>query len=187
MPSVTASAAEAARPMAGDDRIPGAMESVTRAVSIAAPAEDVFPWLTQMGFGRAGWYSHDLIDNLGRPSARHLEPDWQVREVGATVPGGPLDFRVAAIDAPRVFVIELADPTRVAFTLAFEVVPTDGGCRLLSRARFSIHAPAGRLAARWLLRPGDGIMVRRQLRGIRERAEAARARDASADDGRLCP
>jgi hypothetical protein len=60
---------EASRPMAGDAVCPRPPLNATRAVTIAAPPEDIWPWLLQWGWNRAGFYSYDLLDNLGRPSA----------------------------------------------------------------------------------------------------------------------
>ncbi len=146
--------------------------SETRAVDLAAPPDEVFPWLAQMGTGRAGWYSYDLIDNFGRRSARSLHPELMVRVDGDRVPAGPIDFVAAVVDAPDEFVLVL-DPATVVrhhieFSLAFVLRPNSGGTRLLSRARARIDGAAGRPAAT-LLRLGDGIMVRRQLLGIRQR------------------
>ena len=61
----------------GDDLVPSARLTATRAITIDAPPSAVFPWLRQMGFGRAGWYSYDWIDNLGRRSAEVILPEWQ--------------------------------------------------------------------------------------------------------------
>ncbi len=46
----------------------------TRAVTIGAPPSEIWPWLVQIGYGRAGWYSYDRIDNDGRPSATRIVP-----------------------------------------------------------------------------------------------------------------
>jgi hypothetical protein len=59
---------EVRRAMPGDQLIPDAA-STTRAITITAPPEQVWPWLVQLGYGRAGWYSYDWIDNDGHPSA----------------------------------------------------------------------------------------------------------------------
>ena len=60
---------EASLPMAGDELCPRPQLNATRAVTIAAGPEDIWPWLVQWGWNRAGFYSYDLLDNLGRPSA----------------------------------------------------------------------------------------------------------------------
>jgi hypothetical protein len=64
-----ATPAEAARSFPGDSLQPHAQFKATRAISIDAPPDAVWPWLVQAGGGRAGWYSNDLLDNLGHPSA----------------------------------------------------------------------------------------------------------------------
>ena len=73
--------AEVRRAMPGDDLLPDAA-STTRAIAIAAPPEQVWPWLVQLGYGRAGWYSYDWIDNDGRPSADRILPELQQLRVG---------------------------------------------------------------------------------------------------------
>src|SRR6266568_4978128 len=61
---------EVARAMSGDEFVKTPTFNATRGVTINAPPEEIFPWLVQMGVTRAGWYSYDLLDNLGKPSAR---------------------------------------------------------------------------------------------------------------------
>ncbi len=63
--------------MPGDSLIPASQLDATRGIEIGAPPESVFPWLVQMGPGRAGWYSYDWIDNAGRPSATVINQEWQ--------------------------------------------------------------------------------------------------------------
>lgn len=184
-----ATAVEVASAMPGDDLIDDAPMSATRSVDLDAPPEAVFGWLTQMGFGRAGWYSYDLIDNLGRRSARRIRPEWQVNAAGETVPGGPVDFTAAVVDPPHAFVIALLGQRlaghRIDFTLAYRLDPRPGtqvqgthhqgshhpGTRLVSRARARVDGPLGRVVTP-LLCLGDGVMVRRQLLGLRDRCRA---------------
>jgi len=68
---------EVRRAMPGDGVVLNAGYVATRAVTIKAPPEQVWPWLVQIGSGRAGWYSYDRVDNAGRPSARRIlaEPE----------------------------------------------------------------------------------------------------------------
>ena len=96
-----ATPAEVAGAVVGDELLPDARVTATRCITIAAAADDVFPWLRQMGFGRAGWYSYDWIDNLGRRSARSINPEWQNVQSGDVVPGGPVGFEAVIVDAPR--------------------------------------------------------------------------------------
>ena len=61
-------------PLPGARIIPGGKWGATMAVTIDAPPSRVWPWLAQMGFDRAGWYSYDWLDNLGHHSAGCLQP-----------------------------------------------------------------------------------------------------------------
>ena len=94
--------------MPGDDLFPDASFRATRAISIAAPPELVWPWLVQLGCGRAGWYSNDLLDNAGRPSATTIQPQWQDLQVGQWIPMSPKPpptersaFRVDSFEVDR--------------------------------------------------------------------------------------
>ena len=59
-----ATASEVASTMPGDELFPRAQFQATRAITIAAPPSAVWPWLVQVGYGRAGFYSYDLVENL---------------------------------------------------------------------------------------------------------------------------
>jgi hypothetical protein len=92
---------EVTRTMPGDELIPGA-GSATRAITIAATPADVWPWLVQIGYGRAGWYSYDWIDSDLRRSADRVLPECQNLEVGDKILMMPeMGFVVDSIDEPR--------------------------------------------------------------------------------------
>jgi hypothetical protein len=95
---------EVAGPFPGADLVPGGERGATMAVTIEAPPRRVWPWLVQMGCDRAGWYSWDLLDNGGVPSADRIHPEWQAISVGdrlASTPSGSAWFEVAAVDPER--------------------------------------------------------------------------------------
>lgn len=169
-----ATTAEIDAPMAGDDLIEGDAVDGTRAISIDAPRELVFDYLRQMGFGRAGWYSYDLLDNLGRRSADEINDEWLVQQAGEEVPGGPIAFIAPIVDRPNAYVLQVPQRRvtghQLDFTLAYELKAIGDATRLVSRVRIAINGPLGRPLAVALL-AGDGAMVRKQLLGIAERAE----------------
>ena len=169
---------EIASALPGDELCPGARIVATRSISLASPPELVFPWLRQMGFGRAGWYSYDLLDNLGRRSARSVVDEWQDVSAGDTVPGGPVEFEATIVDPPHSLVLRLVAEGRIGrridFTLAYDLRPVEGGTRLVTRARAKIDMPGGVVIERLMLEPGDGIMVRKQLLGLARRIELPR-------------
>jgi len=123
-----------------------------------------------MGFGKAGWYSYDWIDNLGRRSTTRINPQWQDVHTGSPVPGGPVAFEAALVDPPLNYVLRTVPSgrlmSRMCFTLAYELRHVPGGTRLVTRMRAYIDIPGGRFLERFVLLPGDGIMLRKQLRTI---------------------
>jgi len=87
---------EAQQKLPGDELVSEAEAVDTRGIDIAAPPADVWPWLVQMGYGRAGWYSYDELD-MDRPSADRIVPELQKLEVGdllPTHPGGGFEVRI---------------------------------------------------------------------------------------------
>ncbi len=98
-----ATADEVKRPYPSSDLIPGGTRSGTMAVTIDAPPASVWPWLVQMGYDRAGYYSWDYLDNLGRPSADRIHPEWQQLSVGdrLTAMGRDAGWTVAALEPAR--------------------------------------------------------------------------------------
>jgi len=44
---------------------------------------------SHIALGRAGWYSYDIFDNLGRHSSERFVPELQRIKVGDLVPLGP--------------------------------------------------------------------------------------------------
>lgn len=161
---------EVGRAMPGDDLLPVAA-STTRAISVAAPPGQVWPWLLQLGYGRAGWYSYDWIDNDGHRSADRIIPELQELGVGDQLPMlsgiGP---RVREIQPDRSLVAGDDD----GGTWCLALYPTAQGCRLVSRWR--VNWPLTPATAFWILLsdPGAFIMERRMLKGVRDRAERAR-------------
>jgi hypothetical protein len=200
-----ATAIEKRRPLPADPIIPDPIFTSTHAITIDAPPEQVWPWIAQMGSGRAGWYSWDAIDNGGRPSATRVIPDLQTVVPGDILPAIP-DVRdafvVAAVDPPRDLILTVPDG-RGGQAVAWEhfLERLDGGrTRLIVRGRASspwldlarAKPPAGHrrifierayaVLAR-LPHPlliafaaiGHRVMEARHLRGIQRRSVAASA------------
>ena len=91
----------------GDELLDQADIVATRAIEIAAPPSAMWPWLVQMGPGRAGAYTYDWIENLfglNMHSADRVQPEWQGLEVGDVLRSGPdkPGMRVEILEADRV-------------------------------------------------------------------------------------
>lgn len=188
--SVTPAEARAALP--GDHLVPVPQWVATRGVTIAAPPHAVWPWLVQMGFGRAGWYSWYRFDNDGEPSADHLEPGLQELAVGDLVPDGPRAgeglgvWRVAVLEADRALAlyscrhpvtgqeVDPLDPHAGPYVesgWAFALQQGGhGDTRLLVRVRAAV-APGWARPLFGVLGLADTVMEHTMLDGIRRRAE----------------
>lgn len=176
-----ATAAEVEMPLMGDDVVARADLTATRAVTIDAPPDRVWPWIVQMGQGRGGLYSYDRLENLigcDIHSADRVHEEWQHLEVDDPVRLHPdVALSVAEIEPGRGLVLRggvpMADkPAPFDFTWAF--VLRDGGdgtTRLLARERYAY-------LTRWaalVVEPVEAVsalMSQRMLRGIKERAES---------------
>jgi hypothetical protein len=166
---------EAEAVMPGDDLLPEPDIVATRAIGIEAPAELVWPWLVQMGPGRAGAYTYDWIENLFRlnmHSAGGIIPELQQLSVGDAWrlgARGPV-LRVARLEPERALVLRSDDGNWV---WAFVLEPGQAMTRLISRNRIAMPgAPwPSRAFARYMMEPGSLIMERKMLLGIKARAE----------------
>ena len=160
--------------MPGDDLVPGCQYRCTRAITIAASPYVVWRWLVQVGFGKAGFYSNDLLDNVAHPSADTVLHDFQHPEVGDWVPmfskvNDTTAFKIAAIEPPFELVWAKPDSTWV-WTLR----EVEGRTRLVTRLRilYDWDRPLGALASLVLNEVGDFPMMRRMLLNLKSRAEA---------------
>lgn len=180
--ALAATAAERGRALPGDELIDAANASLTHAITIRGTRADVWPWLVQMGAGRAGWYSYDVFDNGGRPSARRIVAELQHPAVGSIfpwTPGATEGFTLLRLDVERALVLGWVPPGGGTPKMTWAFVLEDAGpgrTRLVVRARvgavydfFGMPRLVGDLVGPVV----HGIMQRRQLRGIARRVERA--------------
>jgi hypothetical protein len=162
---------EVSRSLPGDQLVRHPTFNATRAITIAAPAEEVWPWLVQVGLSRAGWYSYDILDNLGRPSARRIIPELQDLVIGDIIPMSPdgkQGMPVHSLDAPSSMVWGTPGETTWAWQLDADA---EGSTRLVTRVRSRYRWLSPSIAYSALLEFGDIWMMRRMLLNLRDRAE----------------
>jgi len=112
---------ETTKPLAGDEIVRDPVASETRGITIEASPEHVWPWLVQMGFGRAGWYSYDRLDMRGK-SADGINEAWQTLKVGDTMPTHPGGgFEVVSMEPGRSLVLRSDTALVVAQAAAADV------------------------------------------------------------------
>lgn len=175
----------------GDALSPDAVSAATRAVTIHAPAEKVWPWLVQIGQDRGGFYSYTWLENLAGAkihNADRLLPNLRPREVGDTVwmtpperYGGHGCMKVAQVEPERALVLVAPEDYDEVLrsgrapngTWAFLLAPVDKRItRLVVRSRSGATAGAGRVL---FFDPIHFVMERKMMLGIRDRAEGDRS------------
>jgi hypothetical protein len=178
--SVRADPSERTRTLPGDGLIEAPLGEVTHAITIRRPPHDVWPWLAQMGAGRAGWYSYDFIDNGGRPSAERILPEFQSIATGTlfpALPGVTDAFKVLQYEPEHSLVLGWVPEPNGAPVTTWALVleePKPGCTRLIERGRIgSPYRPHG--LPQWLAKRvaplAHAVMVRKHLIGIARRAE----------------
>ena len=156
------------KPLPGDDLVPDPLTTSTRAITVNAPVEAVWPWLAQIGQDRGGMYSYEWLENLAGCQMRNadrIHPEWQHRAIGEVVKLHPaLGMPVVAFEPNRALVLQGWG--------AFVVEPLDAQrTRVLLRS----HTPRGwgALYSLLFIELPHFLMERKMLLGLKERAERA--------------
>lgn len=167
---------EIAASFAGDALIPSPRIAYTRAISIHATPEEIYPWIVQLGAERGGMYSYEWFEtNILRCeliNADRIHEEWQNLKVGDQVkmcPGtsGPPPYEVAMMESNQAIILGHEENGTWVEVWQFILVPqADGSTRLILRSRNNAQG--------WfwdVIRPGEFIMARGMILGIKERAE----------------
>lgn len=163
---------EIARAMPGDDVVAAPTFNATRAVTIDAPPEAIWPWIIQIGYRRAGFYSYDRLDNDGIPSAERILPEYQDLKVGDEVPlSRNSRMKVVVLEPPRAMVWDYPGDR---FSWAWGLYPEgEGRTRLVTRLHMKYVWRVPLILGYFMIDVGDFIMMRKCMLGIKRRAEAA--------------
>jgi hypothetical protein len=180
----------ATRELPGDDLIPNPRWSWTHGIEIAAPPEEVWPWIAQIGADKGGFYSYQWLENMagcGVQNAEITRREWEVRP-GDSISLHPRMPRlpVVAVEPGRFFVVHGAPDaaaqregrswTSASWLFHVEPLP-NGNTRFISRFRSSCSSD---LLTRFQFGPYvtesvGFVMDRRMLLGVKERVERRRA------------
>jgi hypothetical protein len=170
--------ADLSRVMPGDEIPVNATFYATRAVTIAGTPQEIWPWLVQWGYGRAGFYGYDVLENIGSPSglrsADRIIPELQSRAVGDRVLMNDLAwFTVQAIRPNQNMVLTgTVYPPTPTSVMTWALYPIDAShTRLVNRFRFQHAAPFPLVALNALTEFGDHVALKKILLGIKGRVE----------------
>ncbi|VXC21805.1 conserved hypothetical protein [Arthrobacter sp. 9AX] len=164
---------EVASPLPGDGLVTTSHFTATRAITVNAQPEEVWPWVIQVGINRAGFYSYDLLDSLGIPSSNTVLPEWQNLRVGDVVapmtakPNPATSFVVAEEKFPVQLVWAKPDSS---WSWRFTRLPGNR-TRLVTRLKQHYRPGRSLLLTVPLLELADFPMMRKMLYGIKKRAE----------------
>lgn len=166
---------EQKRPMPGDELNPHPKFLATRAITIEGKPEEIWPWLIQMGYKRAGFYGYDILENIGSPrglsSARNTLPEFQHFKVGDEVPISPVAGMVFYAVAPNQYMVWADKEGTGGFT--WSLYPIDEAhTRLVSRIRWSHHWKQPYwLALDLFTEFTDHLAISKILQGVKGRVE----------------
>lgn len=170
-----ATEAEVSQPMPGDEINAHPTFLATRAITIEGTPQEIWPWLLQMGYGRAGFYAYDIFENFGSPrgirSANHIIPELQQFKVNDEMPISPAGGLVFYAIEPNRYMIWKGGEDYGGFIWALYPLD-DEHTRLVSRARlsYSWNQP-DQLMFDLLTEFTDHLAVRKILQGVKGRVE----------------
>lgn len=167
---------ERTKVISGDGIIANPTDVATHAVTVDAPAGDIWPWLVQMGYQRGGLYSCDWLDLLlgflDRPSADRILPEFQKLAVGDIIRLGPREqLTVAALEPNRALALSY-DAHAFEWVWHSGLYPLDGErTRLVTRGTERVAKTVGAWMMMRVMEPAAFVMTRRRLHGLKARAE----------------
>jgi hypothetical protein len=164
--------AERVMRMPGDTYLeggPAARTVMTRAISIAAPPDVVWPWLAQMGRG-AGWYSYERLDNGGKTSARHIVSWIPPPHIGDATAVGWLRDLEPGRSLTWWLPGQVMASTVMRMVVDIRLGPEGPRSRLVIRISGDATGTVGRIVV-GTFGAVDSIMAIRQLKSIKWRAE----------------
>ncbi len=168
---------EQLRVMPGDDFIIAPDYVTTRAITIDAPPDAIYPWLVQMGYRRGGLYSYDFLDRLfgflDAPSSKVILPEYQDLKPGDVIPVGRGEpFPVKDLKKDE-YLLLAGESDGKKWTWSTALYPVDDGMTRLVTRNMGIGM-GGAVPKRLMFLGIDlaaFIMVRRWLKVLKSRAE----------------
>ena len=125
-----------------------------------------------MGINRAGWYSYDILDNLGRHSAETILPEHQtinIDDLIAMRPDGKQGLNVKDYKQNEWILWWSKEGTT---SWAWGIYPlTENQSRLVTRVRVKYHWFSFDMLFNIIIEFFDIIMMRKCMLGIKQRAE----------------
>ena len=183
IPTWGATPAEVAQALPGDELAPQPLLNWTNAIDIAAPPEQVWPWVAQLGDTRGAFYSYTFIEDrvgalmgasdytVNYENADRLHPEWQTPQAGDVIIQGSLKIR--AVQPGRYLLADSINPDAMQWVWLWWLEPQAGGTRTRLIVRFRIQLPTAEdnPVMTGVMTAGGFVMQQRMLHGLQLRAE----------------
>ncbi|MDQ6729925.1 MAG: hypothetical protein M3022_06415 [Actinomycetota bacterium] len=164
------------RELPGDELIPGAEVVMDRVAELDAPLAQVWPWLIQLGKGRAGWYLTRRLERLtprGSRALRRIEPEFQTVAIWERVAdyGREGWFEARVVEPPHTLVWWSERGRALSLTWALVLTETGPETSEL-HIRLRINRAIGRrlpAIVQWSAERFDAVTIRMMVAGLRER------------------
>ena len=167
---------ECAIDLPGTEIVPHPRGGYTQAISIRASADSVWSWVAQVGQGKGGFYSYELLENLvgcNIHNASRIIPEYQDVKVGDEIvmhPRAPV-IPVVIVEPGKTLVGGGRQDEHNSNIWIFFITSKDGLTRLISRWTFQYKPVLINRIAYWFLEPIAAVMQRKMLLTMKQLAE----------------
>jgi len=159
---------EVQQSMVGDNIVDDPSFNATRAVTINASPEQIWPWIVQIGYKKAGFYSYDLLDNDGIHSSEDIIPEYQDLQLGDSIPMSRSSFaKVEVLEKNKNMLLRFMWDSEATWAWTLYEKDTHK-TRLVTRLRVRTESRA----SRFIMDAFEIIMMRKCLLEIKRRAES---------------
>jgi hypothetical protein len=170
---------EISQALPGDDLVADPKIKTTRSITINATPGEVWPWIIQLGYERAGWYNYDFVNRImgtanfvdGHYSSNRIVPDLQNLKVGDQIKNAKqAPYTVTALEPNRLLVLHANSDQKNRSLVYLLESDANGQTRLILRHRYYFTGFLSDGIYNFT-EPGVFLMERKHLLGIKTRVE----------------
>jgi hypothetical protein len=174
---------EAASVMPGDEFLDSVNFNATRAITINAEPEKIWPWLVQMGDMHGGWYNFDFLDKKGKPGAERLIPNYKRLVLGDKLAKG---FWVKDFRKGKWILLEgKGEMGRMTWLMMLDSAGQNN-TRFITRLRVQwYNTKLPYRLSHMVFDLGEVIVMRKSMQGIKECSESPNSNLAETKPGNI--
>lgn len=164
------------RPMPGDEKIPHPEYETTRAITIEAEPEKIWPWLMKMGYSEDAQFSYEWLDKLfgyigHTENSEGTTGSKELKEGDVLPVKKSQGFPIQYLEQFRYLVLGKQDDG-YGWTWSMGLYQVDKNkTRFVSRNRLHLKDDIRTRTMEFLLDPASFLMARKWMAGIKNQAE----------------